>query len=241
LCSSPSPPPSSSPSFPPYYPQKFSSQRRRDPDHVPRPRNSFIIFRCDYARQHCSGNDDQESTDAEKTSLSKRAGEAWKKIPADVKRHYKRLADRERDEHARRNPEYRFRPKRRQSLPHNSRSASKGAAESFEFGEDSRPRSSSLPSLGSSCSSTCSLDSVPVSSSKDHLSCPPGPKTHIATSPELPHTPPDCPTVLSLHLVNDLEQDSFLQAADSILDQTSSVYQVSPRGSFDRGSLQAYY
>ncbi|TFY72524.1 hypothetical protein EVG20_g476 [Dentipellis fragilis] len=98
-----------------------SSDRRairnkiRDPSWVPRPRNAFIIFRCDYAREHARDvvvSSPSSSIPSDKT-LSKRAAEAWKRLPVEQKEEYKGRAEREKDEHARQNPHYRFKPMRR--------------------------------------------------------------------------------------------------------------------------------
>lgn len=51
----------------------------------------------------------------EKSSLSKRAGEAWKNEKPETIRYYKKLADEERARHRIDHPGYRFRPKRRKS------------------------------------------------------------------------------------------------------------------------------
>ncbi|KAA1477712.1 hypothetical protein DENSPDRAFT_787067, partial [Dentipellis sp. KUC8613] len=87
----------------------------RDPSWVPRPRNAFIIFRCDYAREHARDvvvASPSSSIPSDKT-LSKRAAEAWKRLPAEQKEEYKGRAEQEKDEHARQNPHYRFKPMRR--------------------------------------------------------------------------------------------------------------------------------
>jgi hypothetical protein len=98
-----------------------SSDRRiqrnleRDPSWIPRPRNAFILFRCDYSRQHarskdggCSGSD----TFAGET-LSARAGKAWRRLTEPERERYRALAELEKEKHARDNPEYRFRPVKR--------------------------------------------------------------------------------------------------------------------------------
>jgi len=55
----------------------------------------------------------EQSNPTAKT-LSKRAAEAWKQLTASDKERYKALAEKEREEHARIYPHYRFRPMRRQ-------------------------------------------------------------------------------------------------------------------------------
>ncbi|CCM04507.1 uncharacterized protein FIBRA_06688 [Fibroporia radiculosa] len=85
--------------------------RERDPDWVPRPPNAFIIFRAEYSRRHAQANKGGEST-TEKT-LSKRAAEAWKTLTAEHKQPYKIRAELERQEHAKKHPDYRYKPRRR--------------------------------------------------------------------------------------------------------------------------------
>ncbi|KIJ63339.1 hypothetical protein HYDPIDRAFT_113320 [Hydnomerulius pinastri MD-312] len=109
----------------PRFPMAPSSDRRaqrnrsRDPSWIPRPRNAFIIFRCEYSREHTQSGqeleDDQEVTNPTAKTLSKRAAEAWKLLSVCEKDRYKVLADKEREEHARLYPHYRFRPMRRQA------------------------------------------------------------------------------------------------------------------------------
>ncbi|EGN96307.1 hypothetical protein SERLA73DRAFT_141654 [Serpula lacrymans var. lacrymans S7.3] len=102
--------------------RRAQRNRTRDPAWVPRPRNAFIIFRCEYSRDHQQSNqdvkqdEDSESRSPTAKTLSKRAAEAWKLLTASQKTRYKELADQEREEHARRHPNYRFRPMRRQNL-----------------------------------------------------------------------------------------------------------------------------
>lgn len=86
-----------------------------DPSWVARPRNAFIIFRCEYARRHSKlGRGVKRGTGpASEKSLSKRAGEAWHQLPREEKKRFKTLADQERSEHARLHPDYRFRPAKR--------------------------------------------------------------------------------------------------------------------------------
>ncbi|KAF8553777.1 hypothetical protein OG21DRAFT_1485195 [Imleria badia] len=94
--------------------RRAQRNRNRDPSWIPRPRNAFIIFRCEYSREHAQGaqesQNDEDSNSASVKTLSKRAAEAWKQLPPSEKERYKILADREREEHARLYPHYRFRP-----------------------------------------------------------------------------------------------------------------------------------
>ncbi|KAG6856736.1 hypothetical protein H0H87_001336 [Tephrocybe sp. NHM501043] len=85
------------------------------PGFVPRPRNPFIIFRCEYSQLHTKKGKRVRrppGTSTEKT-LSKRAAEAWHLLSAPEKYRYRVLADLEKEEHTRAHPNYRFRPKKR--------------------------------------------------------------------------------------------------------------------------------
>ena len=91
--------------------------RRGDPTWVPRPRNPFIIFRCEYSREHSRGDGKRirrppGSQPVEKT-LSKRAAEAWHQLSPEEKNRFKELADREKEKHAVLYPDYRFKPMKR--------------------------------------------------------------------------------------------------------------------------------
>lgn len=103
------------PSTPPTIPIPTNSSP--DPAHVRRPRNSFIIFRCKYSREHTKSQLPDtpvvNDTIAAK-SLSKRASEAWSKLTQEEKKVFEDMASLEKEEHARKNPDYRFKPKKRQ-------------------------------------------------------------------------------------------------------------------------------
>jgi len=134
------------------------SGRYADPVWVARPRNEFILFRCDYVRKHSREGKRirrPPGAEAEKT-LSKQAAEAWHHLPPEERLYWKERANGERNEHARRHPDYRYRPKksatsrRRQTRSAPTKTAiltsqekeSKGATTSA-----SRPESTS-PSIG---------------------------------------------------------------------------------------------
>ncbi|KAJ3552218.1 hypothetical protein NP233_g12932 [Leucocoprinus birnbaumii] len=94
-----------------------NNRRQHDPEWVARPRNAFIIFRCEYAQTHCRQGPRirrPPGTSTEPT-LSKRAAVAWSQMNDEEKEPYKIRAEKERAEHARKHPEYRFRPQRRPS------------------------------------------------------------------------------------------------------------------------------
>ena len=102
------------------YPYFSSSDRRairnrqRDPDWVPRPRNAFIIFRCEYSRKHArDSHDTSDKSNRSDKTLSKRAAEEWRCLSAEEREQYKILAEQEKAAHALQNPDYRFKPVRR--------------------------------------------------------------------------------------------------------------------------------
>ncbi|KAF5382866.1 hypothetical protein D9757_007307 [Collybiopsis confluens] len=92
--------------------------RKGDPDWVARPRNAFIIFRCEYAKENARGTQaggsgaHKRGVPVDKT-MSKRAGEAWKALSKTELEYYKQLAEEEKKEHAIAHPDYRYRPARR--------------------------------------------------------------------------------------------------------------------------------
>ncbi|KAF9009561.1 hypothetical protein BDQ17DRAFT_1323110 [Cyathus striatus] len=90
---------------------------KRDPSWVARPRNCFMIFRCQYSREHCREGKRVRRPPGSKPekSLSKRAAEAWHLLSAEEKERFQALAHQEASEHARLHPGYRFRPLRKGS------------------------------------------------------------------------------------------------------------------------------
>ncbi|KAJ8482591.1 hypothetical protein ONZ45_g14888 [Pleurotus djamor] len=83
--------------------------RSGSPEHIRRPRNSFIIFRCQFAREHSKSKSEDAADMASEKSMSARASEAWHQLSAEEKKVYDDLALLEKAEHARKNPDYRYR------------------------------------------------------------------------------------------------------------------------------------
>ncbi|KAG1768977.1 hypothetical protein EDD22DRAFT_949169 [Suillus occidentalis] len=101
--------------------RRAQRNRSRDPSWIPRPRNAFIIFRCEYSRKHSQAAQQGEVGIGSlrillqlKPSRKERLRRGSSCLPSE-KDAYKVLADKEREEHARLYPHYRFRPMRRQS------------------------------------------------------------------------------------------------------------------------------
>ncbi|KAF7309865.1 HMG box domain-containing protein [Mycena indigotica] len=87
-------------------------------EHTPRPRNAFIIFRTEFARLHHSPETSKQRRIQNKSSgrtVSGKAADAWNKLSERDRAHYNRLAEIEKEEHARRYPNYQYRPRRRGS------------------------------------------------------------------------------------------------------------------------------
>ncbi|KAI3615891.1 hmg box transcriptional regulator [Moniliophthora roreri] len=99
---------------------EFSNPPRGSPGWIPRPRNPFIIFRCDYIQ----ANAKQDGSKSNK-SWSKQAAEAWRSLPAAEKAPYLRLANEEKMWHARMYPDYRFQPRKRSGVKKGTRPSSR--------------------------------------------------------------------------------------------------------------------
>ncbi|KAF6764642.1 hypothetical protein DFP72DRAFT_1029323 [Ephemerocybe angulata] len=90
--------------------------KKGDPNWIARPRNEFILFRCDYVRKHTKEGGNKRTRrapgqEAEKT-LSKLAAEAWRALPSEERVYWREQANLERNDHARKYPDYRYRPKK---------------------------------------------------------------------------------------------------------------------------------
>lgn len=86
--------------------RRNNHSRKRDPGHVPRPRNAFILFRSDYVSR------EQPSGEGQQNELSKLAGKAWKNLPEEEKRPYIEMAAAEKRQHAIDYPNYVYTPGR---------------------------------------------------------------------------------------------------------------------------------
>lgn len=154
--------------------------RERDPSWVPRPANAFIIFRSEYSREHAQSHKTDGTPPPPEKTLSKRAAEAWSKLTEDEKAPYKVRADEERIEHAKRFPDYRYRPRRRNSGANRSSAAPsrreqvesfmRRAAASHNHGADSESDYSaecSSPATSITGSSSPEPPDIAISSSVD--------------------------------------------------------------------------
>lgn len=136
----------SRPASPPIESATAYQRRLKNSGHVPRPRNAFIIFRCDFTHKYIANGGSERASDLGKRSLSKRAGEAWRNETPETKRHYQKLADEERTRHRLIYPDYRFRPKRQKSAGQTGRKRSSKRGASSPYSKKSAGRSSSTSS-----------------------------------------------------------------------------------------------
>ncbi|KAL1741367.1 hypothetical protein HDZ31DRAFT_84872 [Schizophyllum fasciatum] len=85
-----------------------SGEPAQEEEHIPRPSNAFMIFRRWYAKEHAG-----EAGRA----LSRRAGDAWKALDMPDRAVWEDKAETEKQEHARKYPDWRYRPRRRAKEP----------------------------------------------------------------------------------------------------------------------------
>ena len=86
--------------------EQKSHCRKKPADHIPRPRNAFIIFRSDFvAQKRVPG-----SIENNHQNISKIAGAVWKAMSNDDKKEWYRRAEEEKEEHARQYPGYQYNP-----------------------------------------------------------------------------------------------------------------------------------
>ena len=89
-------------------PKKTRKAKNADPDQPGRPLNKFMIFRSAIAQKIKSSGFKLHNS-----VISKIAGKAWARLPADEKQWYADVADEVKRRHRELYPQYRFQPKRR--------------------------------------------------------------------------------------------------------------------------------
>nr|GAT44921.1 SRY-box containing gene 21a [Mycena chlorophos] len=80
--------------------------RARPHAHVPRPRNAFFVFRSSVVRK-------RRGLKLHQALQSKAVADVWRTMSEDERRPYQEVAAQEREEHAQRYPNYKYRPRRR--------------------------------------------------------------------------------------------------------------------------------
>ncbi|KAF5318107.1 hypothetical protein D9619_012268 [Psilocybe cf. subviscida] len=144
--------------------------KHTDPAWVARPRNEFILFRCDYVRKHSrEGKRVRRPPGAEvEKTLSKQAAEAWHHLPPEERLYWKERANRERNEHARLYPDYRYRPKKSATGRRRQTRCSSTAPATAELNQPAEPPVPHFADAPPSMSRTSSSTSAP----KRHASVP---------------------------------------------------------------------
>ncbi|KIM36404.1 hypothetical protein M413DRAFT_289523 [Hebeloma cylindrosporum] len=94
------------PTYTPLDPSKKSHARKQPVGHIPRPRNAFILFRCDFVRQQKI----PESVENDHRNISRIVGKIWREMTEEDKRPWVKMAEQEKHNHQQANPTYRFNP-----------------------------------------------------------------------------------------------------------------------------------
>lgn len=102
--------------------RKIARKRAENANYIPRPRNSFIIFRTEFVLRKTGGgsvsgkNAHADSDDDEASgTLSKQASEVWHRMNDAEKQPWVERAEQEKRDHAAKYPNYRYRPVRQNS------------------------------------------------------------------------------------------------------------------------------
>ncbi|KAF8216768.1 hypothetical protein K438DRAFT_1953668 [Mycena galopus ATCC 62051] len=96
----------------------FITPSSHETEKIPRPPNSFIIFRTEFTRLYCVPRRGKPRRDVNRAAspgptLSRMASEAWAALSAEEKRYYQNLAALAKKKHAQVYPNYQYRPQRR--------------------------------------------------------------------------------------------------------------------------------
>ncbi|KAJ7911565.1 hypothetical protein B0H13DRAFT_2328220 [Mycena leptocephala] len=95
------------PTAPRPFTTKKSHARKQPLGHIPRPRNAFILFRCDYSRQNERTTRDQDQNDVSRT-----VGNIWRSMTEEQRAPWVYLAEAEKKRHATLYPGYKYTPRR---------------------------------------------------------------------------------------------------------------------------------
>jgi hypothetical protein len=87
-------------------PAKKSHARKQPEGHIPRPRNAFIIFRCDFVAQKRI----PASVEPDHRNISRIVGRVWKAMSDEERRPWVEEAKRERETHKKLYPHHRYSP-----------------------------------------------------------------------------------------------------------------------------------
>ncbi|KZT60548.1 HMG-box, partial [Calocera cornea HHB12733] len=86
--------------------RELSHNRQKNGEHVPRPKNAFIFYRSHLIRSQAIPH----SLEPDHRNLSRIAGEMWKKLGDTEREIYVEMARKEKEEHKKKYPNYRYSP-----------------------------------------------------------------------------------------------------------------------------------
>ncbi|KAL0576462.1 hypothetical protein V5O48_005505 [Marasmius crinis-equi] len=87
-------------------PKRKSHARRQPPGHIPRPRNAFILFRCDFVKQKKI----PDHVETNHRNISRIVGMVWREMSREQKKPWLGMAEVEKRLHEERFPGYKYRP-----------------------------------------------------------------------------------------------------------------------------------
>lgn len=94
------------PTYVPVDPTKKSHAKKQPAGHIPRPRNAFILFRCDFVRQKKI----PEDVENDHRNISRIVGKIWREMTDEDKGPWVKMAEKEKEIHCLRYPNYRYAP-----------------------------------------------------------------------------------------------------------------------------------
>jgi len=92
-------------------PRDNKKQGTNTDGHIPRPANSFLLFRSEWLKESIANSTQGDGVRQEQRNVSRRAGEAWRSLSEDAKGHYQKQAQLVKEEHSRKYPEYVYKPR----------------------------------------------------------------------------------------------------------------------------------
>ncbi|KAL8286833.1 hypothetical protein RQP46_004361 [Phenoliferia psychrophenolica] len=93
---------------------KKSHSRKKSASHIPRPRNSFMLFR---SHAYHSGMIPKDVGLVDHKNISKVIGDIWRNLESEEKKVWDLLAEKEKRDHREKYPDYKFQPKQKPKQP----------------------------------------------------------------------------------------------------------------------------
>ncbi|KAK4704645.1 hypothetical protein P7C70_g1565, partial [Phenoliferia sp. Uapishka_3] len=131
-------------SLPPQILSKKSHSRKKSITHIPRPRNSFMLFR---SHAYNTGMIPKDVGLTDHKNISKVVGDIWRRLEPEEKKVWDLMAEKEKREHRERYPDYKYQPKQKPKLPKVEEGPKKEEGESeFEVGLAVKPKAKRIRS-----------------------------------------------------------------------------------------------